>query len=276
MVAGPSGRSRLVKVVAMAPGFPFHGSFNLNLKGKVTEFDDLLLHQKPIAWIYPGAQPAQPRPGGSDYFGEEQISYFDIVKEDAGLQFQPAEFAPKVFISHNFIEETALLQEGNTAFRNQLYQLPEGINAQSVAEKIGKSINSPDIRVYSHQRAGHRAGRLLRYLSDFLALVSLVALFLACLGKWLFIPWIPHPKIKDLAILISLGASPDSPCLLMFSRYPSSECWLSFLRCLPALSLCLSLKTYSKNSFPFQVDAGSPFQALYLPSGSRSFQVFFF
>jgi putative ABC transport system permease protein len=53
MVAGPSGRSRLVKVVAMAPGFPFHGSFNLNLKGKVTDFDDLLLHQKPIAWIYP-------------------------------------------------------------------------------------------------------------------------------------------------------------------------------------------------------------------------------
>ena len=184
MVAGPSGRSRLVKVVSMAPGFPFHGSFDLNLKGKVKDFNNLLLHQKPIAWIYPELRTQLDLDLGDQItLGKTKFRISDIVKEDAGLQFQPAEFAPKVFISYNFLEETALLKEGNTAFRNQLYQLPDGINAQILAEKIGKTINSPDIRVYSHQRAGHRAGRLLRYLSDFLALVSLVALFLACLGS---------------------------------------------------------------------------------------------
>ena len=29
MIAGPTGRSRLVKVVAMEPGFPFYGEFEL-------------------------------------------------------------------------------------------------------------------------------------------------------------------------------------------------------------------------------------------------------
>ena len=154
MVAGPTGRSRLVKVVAMAPGFPFHGSFDLNLKGKVTKFDDLLLHQKPVAWIYPELRNQLDLDLGDQItLGKSKFRISDIVKEDAGLQFQPAEFAPKVFISHNFLKETALLQEGNTAFRNQLYKLPSGINAQRFAEKIGKTINSPDIRVYSHQRA---------------------------------------------------------------------------------------------------------------------------
>ena len=70
------------------------------------------------------------------------------------------------------------------------------------------ALKSPDIRVYSHQRAGHRAGRLLRYLSDFLALVSLVALFLACLGSGYLFHGFLTRKVKDLAILISLGASP--------------------------------------------------------------------
>jgi putative ABC transport system permease protein len=219
MVAGPSGRSRLVKVVAMAPGFPFHGSFNLNLKGKVTEFNDLLLHQKPIAWVYPELRSQLDLDLGDQIsLGKSKFRISDIVKEDAGLQFQPAEFAPKVFISHNFLEETALLQEGNTAFRNQLYKLPPGINTQSLAEKIGKAINSPDIRVYSHQRAGHRAGRLLRYLSDFLALVSLVALFLACLGSgYLFMDSSPG-KLRIWLFSLAWVHLPGSPFLLMFSR----------------------------------------------------------
>ena len=122
MVAGPSERSRLVKVIAMEPGFPFHGSFHLNLKGKVNNFDDLLLHQKPIAWIYPELRSQLNLDLGDQIsLGKSKFLISDIVKEDAGLQFQPAEFAPKLYISRNFLEETDLLQEGNTAFRNLLF-----------------------------------------------------------------------------------------------------------------------------------------------------------
>ncbi len=268
MVAGPSGRSRLVKVVAMAPGFPFHGSFNLNLKGKVTEFNDLLLHQKPIAWIYPELRSQLDLDLGDQItLGKSKFRISDIVKEDAGLQFQPAEFAPKIFISHNFLEETALLQEGNTAFRNQLYQLPDRINAQSLAEKIGKSINSPDIRVYSHQRAGHRAGRLLRYLSDFLALVSLVALFLACLGSGYLFHGFLTRKIKDLAILISLGASPR---LALFT-YVLQISILGMLAVIPPVLTCFIALPLAENLLeeflPFQVDAGLTLPSIILTIG---------
>ena len=34
MAAGPTGRSRLVKVVAIDPGFPFHGTFKLEKGGE--------------------------------------------------------------------------------------------------------------------------------------------------------------------------------------------------------------------------------------------------
>jgi putative ABC transport system permease protein len=257
MVAGPTNRSRLVKVVAMAPGFPFHGEFNLSIKGRVKDFNNLLLHEKPIAWIYPELRSQLALDLGDQItLGKTKFRISDIVNEDAGLQFQPAEFAPKVFISNNFIKETELLQEGNTAFRNRLFSLPEGVNPQSLAEKIGQVLAKPDIRVYSHQRAGHRAGRLLRYLSDFLALVSLVALFLACLGSgYLFHGFITR-KIKDIAILISLGSTHR---LALFT-YLLQISILGALAVLPPVLLCfvgLPLAGNLLEEFlPFNVDAG--------------------
>ena len=268
MVAGPSERSRLVKVIAMEPGFPFHGSFHLNLKGKVNNFDDLLLHQKPIAWIYPELRSQLNLDLGDQIsLGKSKFLISDIVKEDAGLQFQPAEFAPKLYISRNFLEETDLLQEGNTAFRNLLFLLPEGVNPQSMGEKIGIALNAPDIRVYSHQRAGHRAGRLLRYLSDFLALVSLVALFLACLGSGYLFHGFLTRKVKDLAILISLGASPR---LALFT-YVLQISILGFLAVIPPILLsfiALPLAGSLLDEFlPFQVDAGLTLPSILLTIG---------
>ena len=53
MVAGPAGRSRLVKVVAMDPGFPFYGQFDLKQKENDRQTSNELLHQGKVVWIYP-------------------------------------------------------------------------------------------------------------------------------------------------------------------------------------------------------------------------------
>ena len=84
MIAGPSGRSRLVKVVAMEPGFPFYGSFALNLKGKVADFENLLIHEKPLAWIYPELRTQLGLDLGDQIkLGEFKFRISDIVKEDS-------------------------------------------------------------------------------------------------------------------------------------------------------------------------------------------------
>ena len=210
MIAGPTERSRLVKVVAMSPEFPFYGSFQLKPKGEISDFQIFFFTKNKLLgftlnfeanWILDLLEILS-------HWESIQFTVANVVVEDSGLQFQPAEFAPKIYISQNFLDKTELLQQGNTAFRNQLFRLPDGVNTQALAEKIGQELSAPDIKIYSHQRAGHRAGRLLRYLSDFLALVSLVALFLACLGSGYLFHGFLIRKIKDIAILVSLGASP--------------------------------------------------------------------
>ena len=53
MVAGPEGRSRLIKVIAIDPGFPFYGGLKTRLSRKLNENNASMLHERPVAWIYP-------------------------------------------------------------------------------------------------------------------------------------------------------------------------------------------------------------------------------
>lgn len=208
MVSGPQGKSRLIKVVATSPGFPYYGKFKTKLGGSTSEKEESMLHQRPTAWVYPELRAQLDIEIGEELkLGEASFRVTDYVLEESGLRFQPAELAPKVFISTNFLDSTKLLAQGNTAFRNLLYKLPEGTDVSKLSFALERELSNPEIRVFSHEVVGHRAGRLLRYLSDFLSIVSMVALFLACLGSgYLYQGFINH-RIKDMAILVSLGAT---------------------------------------------------------------------
>ena len=232
MASGPDGKSRLVKIIAMEPGFPFYGSFKLKLEGTVKGSKDMLMHERKLAWAYPELESQLGAGLGEEIkIGEAGFRISDFVIKDSGLQFQPAELAPKIFISKSFLEETNLLLTGNTAFRNLLIRLPPGSDQAKIESALSQALSSPEIRVYTHQRAGHRAGRLLRYLSDFLSLVSLVALFLATLGSgYLFHSFLTKRTI-DVAILVSLGATRKKATL----TYLLQLGFLGIIAALPAL-----------------------------------------
>ena len=104
MAAGPTGRSRLVKVVAIDRGFPFHGSFALQKQGVVTGEKIGLLHQQKSAWIYPEARAQLGIDLGEELqLGESKFIISDLVVDESGLSFQPTDLAPKVFISRVFL-----------------------------------------------------------------------------------------------------------------------------------------------------------------------------
>ena len=123
MAAGPTGKSRLIKVVAIDPGFPYYGSFKTKLSGKITGKDENILHQLPVVWLYPELRSQLNLDLGDKLkIGEANFRVTDFILDEAGLSFQPAELAPKAFISTKFLEQTKLLSQGNTAFYNHLLQ----------------------------------------------------------------------------------------------------------------------------------------------------------
>ena len=136
--------------------------------------------------------------------GESSFRVLDLVEEESGLSFQAAELAPKVFISERFLSRTKLLQRGNTAFRNYLFKLPPGYELDSVAEAVKLISRLPKFEPFRTNGWG-TDGRLLHYLSDFLGIVSMVALFLDS-GKRLSYRFI-NKRVKEVAILTCLGAT---------------------------------------------------------------------
>ena len=235
MAAGPTGLSRLVKVVAFDPGFPFHGSFKLQNGGELRGNEIGLLHEQKQAWIYPEAR-AQLGIGLGDQLqlGKTSFQISDLIVEETGLTFQPTDLAPKVFISREFLQDTKLLGPGSLAFYTHLFCLPDGADSELFGKGLERVIQSPEIRTYTHRQAGHRAGRLLRYLSDFLSLVSLVALFLACLGSgFLFHGFLNH-RLPELATLVSLGVKRSTTLQIFVLQIAL----LGFLSALPAILAC--------------------------------------
>jgi putative ABC transport system permease protein len=262
MVAGPTGRSRLVKIVAFDPGFPFYGTFKTNLHNSISGEDENLIHERPLAWLYPELRGQLDIDLGEKLqVGETTFIISDLVKDESGLSFQAAELAPKVFVSKNFLEKTKLLSQGNTAFRNHLFKLPYGSDLAEVNNEVREALTSPEVRVYSHERVGHRAGRLLRYLSDFLGLVSLVALFLATLGIGYLYQGFINNRTKDVAILVCLGA----PVGNALRTYLIQLALLGVAAALPAIVLCMIaipvLSQALSGFVPVQLDA-----TLHLPS----------
>ena len=247
MAAGPTGRSRLVKVVAIDHGFPFHGSFMLRQGGQKTGDQLGILHSQKYAWIYPEARAQLGIKLGQDLqLGETKFRINDLIEEESGLAFQPTDLAPKVFISRTYLEETNLLGAGSLAFHTHLFRLPDEADLPAFGKGLERVLNSPEIRTYTHRQAGHRAGRLLRYLSDFLSLVSLVALFLACLGSgFLFHGFLTH-RMHELATLISLGVTRSTALriflaqLFLLGFFASVPAILSSSILLPTLSNLLS------------------------------------
>jgi len=247
MAAGPTGRSRLVKVVAIDRGFPFHGSFKLKLGGELRGDEIDLLHERKYAWIYPEARAQLGIDLGEELtLGETKFLISDLIREETGLTFQPTDLAPKVFISRDYLDDTKLLGEGSLAYYTHMFRLPNGSDTDLFGKGLEKAVDSPEIRTYTHRQAGHRAGRLLRYLSDFLSLVSLVALFLACLGSgFLFHGFLTH-RMQELATLVSLGATRSTALrifilqLILLGIFAAVPATLACSIFLPALSSIIS------------------------------------
>jgi putative ABC transport system permease protein len=237
MAAGPTGHSRLVKIVAIDRNFPFHGSFRLKLRGELKGNEIDLLHQDKQVWIYPEARVQLGVDLGEELtLGETKFIVSDLIEEESGLSFQPTDLAPKLFISRTHLEETKLLGAGSLAYYTHLFRLPDEADLKLFGKGLVNTISSPEIRTYTHQQAGHRAGRLLRYLSDFLSLVSLVSLFLACLGSGFLFHGFLNYRMKELATLVSLGATRAKALRIFFIQLVL----LGLLAALPA-SLASSL-----------------------------------
>lgn len=208
MVASSSG-SRLVQLVAIDAKFPMYGTLQLATQGDVKSGLEKTLAKTPSAWAFPEVLvQLGVKPGDNLKIGQTQFRIDDTVEVDVASSSSIVALAPKVYIGQEQLKDTSLVQRGSRISYRYIYKLPGDPDLPALVKELRATIGPSEMNVQSHVDASEALGRLLGYLTDYLGLVALVALFLASLGTGYLFRSFLMSRLHSIATMMSLGASP--------------------------------------------------------------------
>lgn len=211
MVVGPQKTSRLVQLKAIENNYPFYGEIKLKDYGVL----DLALKEKMQAsqgiLVYPELlTQLKVKVGEEIIIGNLPFKIFDIIEQDsaAGLS---TNMAPRIYLHFDQLQNTGLVQPRSLINHFIVYKTPslDSEDLSDLRQELFDRLETVDIRVFTHENSSRQMTRMFRRLSDFLGLTSLVALFLSALGGGFLFRVYLRGKVKDIAILLSLGATPS-------------------------------------------------------------------
>jgi len=256
MIANSQRNSRLIQIKAIQENYPFYGEIILREKGKVNLKAHKILAADHKIWVYPEIlQQLKVNIGDTLYIGEKKFVIDDVVDRDSAAGIS-TNMAPRLYMNLNNLSETGLVKPGSLAWYSFVYRLP-GLNSEALGilrDQIFKKIDNPDVRVYTHENASEQMARLLSRLNDFLGLATLVALFLAALGTGFLFRAYLKSKIKEVAILICLGATHTSAFMQYFIQIFVLGLASSILATLLSLLIVPGLGAITQGILPFPVE----------------------
>ena len=194
-MGGSAGRSRLVMLSAVSPGFPLFGEYEIRSAAGPAEMD--ILFGKPKAVVgrtllsQLGVQL-----GDTLRLGQAEFEIAGVLEKEPGLGASAFSLGPRVLISQEFLADTRLTGFGSRTTYELLIGLPNASEAPKVAPKIreawdlgsaeGRSrgvVNRREgIQVRTYEDAQGEIRMFFGRLADFLNLVSLFALMLGGVG----------------------------------------------------------------------------------------------
>ncbi len=190
--------SRLVMVRAIDKNYPLYGSLTLASGAKIIGSRS--------AWIYPELETQLGlHKGDSLQLGQLQLKVADVVIKDGTQTFRAASIAPRVFIDRALLAQSGLIQFGSTYSVNYLFKLKnDQLTAEKKAELL-KALIDPAIQVETAKTVSADSSRQLGYLSDYLGLVAIIALFMSALGAAYLFRLFMTQRMREVAILRTLG-----------------------------------------------------------------------
>lgn len=205
--------SRLVQILAVDQGYPLYGEIKLGSQQTASpkNMEEQLIDSASI-WVQPEILTAlDSKLGDTVSIGVKTFKISDtIVDTSTGFALSGG-FAYRIFMGLEQAKKTGLIDKGSRRYHHYLYSIPATVDVELLAERLKRTASqhfggNSRISIQTHNNAGRRLTRFHGYVSDYLGLVSLVALFLAGVGTaYLFRSYL-GANLKDIAILMMLGA----------------------------------------------------------------------
>src|SRR5215468_313246 len=208
-MAGSGARARLVELRAIDANFPLYGEIALEPGALAPPAAARgALREAPGAWIDPALlSQLGVAVGGDLRIGRETFRVQGAIARDGGRATSGFSIAPRIYIDLDRLDATGLVATGSRVEYQRLYRLAPGADAAAIARAMRRAASDPQVAARSHDEATRDLARSYGAVTRYLALVALVAVFLAGLGAaHLFRAHLVR-RVSDLAILVSLGAT---------------------------------------------------------------------
>lgn len=202
VLATMSGRTRLLDVRAVQPGFPFYGAIATDPPGRWATF-----RAAPQVLVDPSVLVhLDARIGDTLAIGDARFTVAGVVTSAPGDIGLRTALGPRVFLPARFLEETRLLQFGSRASYRVYVEQPDAAAVQRFLNRHNALFQRTGIRSETASSQEEDLTRALGRLARYLGLVGLVALLLGGLGVGSAVRVFVQEKLRDAAVLRCLGA----------------------------------------------------------------------
>jgi len=201
-------RGRLMEVVKLNEGYPYYGGFTFS-DGKSYPNPSLAPKADEI-WVYQEVlNLLGVKLGDSLKIGKEHFVITKVITEDSLKTVSFSGFLPKIYISPEGLEKTELLQFGSTARYKLNFKFAQEFSNDKLEEienALEKSIDQ-NLHALSPNDGRDRLLRVLKFVTNFLSLVSLISFFLGLVGLIYLYSGFLKKHQKDITVLNDLGLS---------------------------------------------------------------------
>lgn len=194
-------QSQFVRIKGLEGGFPFYGKLKTIPQDAATTFkeentalvDDGMMLQYKV------------EVGDSIRLGEKMFKIGGRLLSVFGGGGLGSSFAPSVYIPKSTIEETKLIQPGSLVEYAYYYKVPEDFDADLWQERVNKQFRDGSMRIETVEEQKDDLQEAFSSLNNFLNLIALVSLLLACIGVASSVLIYVKNKIPSIAIFRCLG-----------------------------------------------------------------------
>ena len=213
-MAKARGNARLVRVMAIDDAYPLYGAFSL--EGSSEKSGKKNIQENPGVFMTRDTADTLGIRNKADKnfsvkLGNKTFRLQDFFTVDPDQSLTAVELAPKIYMGIRQLEGTGLIQFGSRIKYYHFYRFSQGTDIPGLAEKLRRKFSlkypgQPRINIYDSRDVNRGLGRVTRYFTGYMGLVSVVALFLAGIATAYLFRGYLNLKQQEIAILMSIGA----------------------------------------------------------------------
>jgi len=205
-----SNKTRLVQVRALGGEFPYYGILETMpaSAGKTFRDGQAALVDQTMMLQYDATV------GDSIKIGNVSFVIAGTLINAPGQTGLSASVAPPVYIPLQYLEQTGLSQKGSRINYQFFFKFDKPVKMAELVDKIEPRLETEGLSYETVETQKQNTARSLQDLTDFLSLVSFIALLLGCVGVASAIHIYVREKIRSVAILRCLGAKGSQAFLI--------------------------------------------------------------